>query len=203
MASRTILSIDVGIKNLAYCRFTYLPSEKRALVDDINIIDLSENDNVDIKDTESLVTSLIKKVRGLFDGLDLDVVVIENQPVLKNPVMKTLQVALYTMFLQRRVLSPNDIGAVRLYSASNKLKLGKLLSKDEIKEIEERPDIAKITTAYNRRKKLSVAFTRSLIDRGYITFADEVQRQRLEGKAKADDMCDALLQGVHFATSAL
>ena len=48
-------------------------------------------------------------------------IVIENQPVLKNPTMKSIQIMLYSYFL----IKNKNIKIIKLLNASNKLKVYK------------------------------------------------------------------------------
>lgn len=196
----SILSIDVGIKNLAFAVLQKNTTGGGCVVDSVGVIDLSCNGHVDVKDFESLMTSLMKALNSHFDEQRFDWVIIENQPVLKNPTMKSLQVGIYTHFLSRKVLNSTVIGNVRLYSASNKLKSGKGVSKDELSVCSALPDVAKVSNAYNKRKKLSIALVDYLIEKGRIVVSDGVSNT-LKGTKKNDDMCDAVLQGYQFSAA--
>ena len=58
--------------------------------------------------------------------LDVDVVIIENQPALKNPVMKTVQMLLYSYFLIKGYNQQmNPIKNIEMINARNKLKVYK------------------------------------------------------------------------------
>ena len=47
---------------------------------------------------------------------------IENQPVLKNPIMKTISIVLYTYFNMKKINFPNKIKSVNFVSATVKTK---------------------------------------------------------------------------------
>ena len=47
---------------------------------------------------------------------------IENQPVLKNPIMKTISIVLYTFFIIKKINFPNKIKSVNFVSATVKTK---------------------------------------------------------------------------------
>jgi hypothetical protein len=84
----TILSIDVGIKNLSYCLLD-------ANNNSVEVIDL---DNIAITDknckkirVEEITECVLETLMGQFnDDFYADVVLIENQPMLKNGLMKTV-----------------------------------------------------------------------------------------------------------------
>lgn len=126
-----ILSWDVGIYNLCYCIL-----ERNITEDGTKIIKILDWDIVNLVDNE-----LMKKNRNLlFENiprklqerpqlLDVDLVVIENQPSLKNPQMKSIQMILYSYFLiLGKIVGNGDkslsyIDKVEFCSASNKLKI--------------------------------------------------------------------------------
>ena len=51
--------------------------------------------------------------------MDCDHIIIENQPVLKNPTMKSIQIMLYSYFL----LKNKKMKSIQLVNACNKLKV--------------------------------------------------------------------------------
>lgn len=215
--SNTILSFDVGIKNLSFCllkkRIGVFPIE----VLDWDVIDLSQNGNVDIKDSESVVASLLMALESRFDtsSVHLDYVVIENQPAQKNPSMKTIQVALFTYFVMRKCKGGSSEGdngksvvsrkpTIRLYSATNKLKPSSLLTKTELDTLSKEPVCANATAKYAHRKKLSVEAAKYLVEqkRDVLVMGEDVGLcDRFQQSKKKDDMADSLLQAIHFVSS--
>jgi hypothetical protein len=92
--------------------------------------------------------------RELFKKLDenplflkCDNIIIENQPVLKNPTMKSVQIMLYSYFL----IKNKNINEILLINASNKLKVykGNL-------EIEDKNKIDSIKDKYRKNKTLAI-----------------------------------------------
>lgn len=111
---------------------------------------------------------------------DIDVVIVENQPCVKNPTMKTLQVALCTYFQTMQMLHPRFIprvGGVKVVSASSKLGA-------EWKGL-----------SYGDRKKRAVALAKGLLDT--VVCPDDL-RQRFACCVKKDDMADAFLLAMAF-----
>jgi hypothetical protein len=123
-----LLSWDVGIYNLSYCML-----EKNDLTNEIKIVDW---DIVNLVDNEAMK----KNINLLFENiprklnerphlLNNDVVVIENQPSLKNPKMKSVQMILYSYFVILGKINGNGdkstsyIDKIEFCSASNKLKV--------------------------------------------------------------------------------
>ena len=60
---------------------------------------------------------MIKKLRLKQHLLDVDIVVIENQPVLKNPTMKSIQMVLYSYFLIYGITTDKSVGKIALFNA--------------------------------------------------------------------------------------
>ena len=84
-----VLSFDIGIKNLSYCIL-----DETYKIYDWNIVNLCEN--LDIKKDKYIIFENIPKKLDLYNLLDVDIVLLENQPCLKNPTMKTIQIIIYT-----------------------------------------------------------------------------------------------------------
>ena len=47
---------------------------------------------------------------------------IENQPVFKNPIMKSISVGIYTFFCMKKILYPNSINSINFINATTKTK---------------------------------------------------------------------------------
>ena len=145
-----ILSFDVGIKNLAYC----ILDENFKIFNwgVINIIDDQKK-----YDTDELANMLYNKLDELPVLLSAERVVIENQPSLKNPKMKTIQVLLLSYFVLKSRTVCNTIQKIDCFAPRNKLDV---YTGDDRQAIED-----KITckSKYSRTKRLSVEFTKSMI----------------------------------------
>ena len=99
-----------------------------------------------------------KQIISIFDAkpmfLECDYVVIENQPCMKNPTMKSIQMILYTYFLQNGYISKEStVNNIHLVSARKKLKYydGPAV------------DVSHIKNKYSQRKTLSIEYTKYLI----------------------------------------
>lgn len=235
--SKKILSIDVGIKNLAYCII-----EKKADKfnicnwDTINILDeklesqpkcqnmlknkicnkiasfsLTKDPifyycdkktcgkninqkypqckskklkkinakNTNILELGSILLMKLEKQKKIL--LDVDEVVIENQPVLKNPTMKSIQMILYTYFIEHGYNTEKKIKNIVLFSARNKLKLYDGPKVECQKKNE-----------YDKRKFLSVEYTKYYIK-------DDLKNNTFFLKhKKKDDLADSFIQGYYY-----
>ena len=129
---------------------------------------------------QELGKNLILELDKFPDFLNIDYVLIENQPVLKNPTMKSVQMILYSYFLINGIIK-NTIKEIKFISARNKLKVydGPLIE-------------VKIKGKYARRKRLSIEYCRHMINN------DENNLQFFNGHKKKDDLADSYLQAIWF-----
>jgi len=95
-----ILSWDIGMYNLSYCIIERKETESglRDEIVDWNIVNLIEDEEMK-KNKIRLFENIPRKLQEYPQLLDVDVVVIENQPSLKNPLMKSIQMIVYSYFL--------------------------------------------------------------------------------------------------------
>jgi hypothetical protein len=144
---------------------------------------------LDFDDTRlKLFTILGEKI----ELLKADVVLIENQPSMKNPTMKSISNALYDFYLIRGIIdkerTKSDIVKVKFMSPSNKLKLA---DENDTKKLV----IAKKTdetTGYKMTKALGIKYCTEMISH-LPEWSDFIKKQK-----KKDDLCDAFLQGAYY-----
>ena len=194
-----ILSFDIGIKNLSYCVMykdeTYDSINKNNIkIVDWGIIQLIE-DGVKCKGVplDKITTTLYNKLHNIFIDYDISKVLLENQPVLKNPVMKSIQMIIYGYFAYEKNIMGREIEYIKLINASNKLKLGK-----NLKEINNSEDILKIKSKYTRNKKLAIIYTNYFLKERLIVEDHEKYNDIFNNHKKKDDLADAFLQGLYF-----
>ena len=120
------------------------------------------------------------------DFLSVDVVIIENQPALKNPTMKTVQMMLYSYFLINGIMiQERDMVSIELINARNKLKAYK------------GPEIpCDIKDKYKRTKYLGIEYCRKMINEN--NKIDSKWLSLFESSKKKDDLSDAYLQGMYY-----
>tara|TARA_Y100000590_G_scaffold425984_1_gene534534 strand:- start:534 stop:947 length:414 start_codon:yes stop_codon:yes gene_type:complete len=120
----------------------------------------------------------LEKQKELF--INVDCVLIENQPVLKNPTMKSIQMILYTYFLMNGIIK-KTMKELKFISARNKLKM-----------YDGPPIELKTKNKYVRRKKLSIAHCKYMIQ------DNEKWTIFLNEHKKKDDLADSYLQAKWF-----
>ena len=124
--------------------------------------------------------SIVKTLDEKKNFLESEIVIIENQPALKNPTMKSVQMIVYSYFLMK-----GNIKDIQMINARNKLKAydGPKVECD-IKE------------TYKRNKFLAIQYTRHMI---YQNPKISYEYHKLfEEEKKKDDLSDSYLQGIYF-----
>lgn len=236
----SILSWDVGVHNLAFCKLSYDKDNYKFPIDQWAVIDLldeerhlcihqlksgkvcgkqgsytcvlkeNDSDNEEkvqylcathskVKDAKDLYDkialikkptkkeqsekrslinlgrSMYKKLDAMPELLEVDAVVIENQPCMKNPTMKSVQMMLFSYFLMKGVEN------IQLISARNKLKVYKGEEMTSTKK-----------TGYAKTKDLGIKYCEEMIK------DDAENLKYLKTHKKKDDLCDAYLQGAFY-----
>ena len=144
---------------------------------------------------EVIRLKLIKALDNIPELLKADIVLIENQPSLKNPRMKAISSTIYDYFLIRGIIdkdiNDSNITRVKYMCPSNKLKL--VETKDKIELIKLKRNESK---TYKMTKSLAVSYTKRLIK------GTEWEKY-LEKYKKKDDMADSFLQGMYYYNNVL
>jgi len=207
------LSFDVGIKNLAYCELTsekcikkwgilnmndnpicQMKKRKKCEKQSTYIInndsyycsihskEFKKKKKLNSNNLFKLSQNCIRELRKI-DLTNISYVLIENQPALKNPTMKSIQIIIYTFFIMDGVMNENsNIKEVHMINARNKLKVYK---GDPIE--------CNITDKYKKNKFLSIEYTTNMI----CNECDEMKKIFNESKKK-DDLADCYLQGIYY-----
>jgi len=210
----SLLSFDIGIKNLSYC---LLNKSTQEIVDwgiiNISCDKLCEHVNTKNKCCDKSATYLhgdillcsshsklkqypnkckkIKSDNSIYnvgkklveqldkypDFLNCEDVIVENQPSLKNPTMKSIQMMVYSYFLIK-----GQVKNLEMINARNKLKVYK------------GPKIiCIITDKYKRNKFLAIEYCKEMIknqNKKYI--------ELFNNSKKKDDLADSYLQGIYY-----
>ena len=126
---------------------------------------------------------IVEKLQTKTNFLEVDLVIIENQPALKNPTMKSIQMMIYSYFLINGVCSDSPITNIEMINARNKLKAyqGPVVNCD-------------IKDKYKRTKFLGIEYCKYMIDQ---SAQDDQWLQLFSTSKKKDDLADAYLQGMY------
>ena len=119
------------------------------------------------------------------------IILLENQPVLKNPTMKSMQMFLYSYYLMK-IMEGNNISNKKLqcYCASKKLDLIKFLTEEEQTKIT--TFIETVNNPYQKNKKMSIMIVEVLLQNNtkWLEF--------FKSHPKQDDLADSLLMTLHY-----
>lgn len=126
--------------------------------------------------------SLFNKLDQIKDKiLDVDEVLIENQPVHKNPIMKSIQMMLYSFYMIYGKILGSKINEIYLINATQKLKI---YDGPEIK--------TDIKDKHSRNKFLGIEYCKYFLK-------DCPESQNIFNSfKKKDDIADTYLQGIYF-----
>ena len=128
----------------------------------------------------------VEKLRKL-DLDNVECVLIENQPALKNPVMKSIQMIIYTYFVIEGVMDNNStIKTIHMVNARNKLKV---YQGPKV----ECPFEDNKKNRYKRNKYLSIEYTKNMIQNENNQLIELFNQSK-----KKDDLADAYLQGIYW-----
>jgi hypothetical protein len=123
---------------------------------------------------------IIKTLDSKNNLLESDIVIIENQPALKNPTMKSVQMIVYSYFLMN-----DGIKDIQMINARNKLKAYK------------GPAIpCDIKETYKRNKYLAIKYTDVMIREN--DKIEEKYHKLFDNSKKKDDLSDSYLQGIYY-----
>ena len=143
-----------------------------------------------IPKTKNAIFELGKRIVECLDEkpnfLETNRVLIENQPALKNPTMKSVQMMVYTYFLVKGVSSPDSpMASIEMINARNKLKA-----------YTGPPIPCEIKDRYKRTKFLGIQYCSSMIQDN--EFIEDKFKTLFSESKKKDDLADAYLQGMYW-----
>ncbi|AYV80917.1 MAG: hypothetical protein Harvfovirus10_15 [Harvfovirus sp.] len=182
----------IKTENIAYCK-SHLDSHVKNLETDVSPQKISKG-NANKIPLQILSVKLFKYLDQIPEFKDASEILIENQPTLKNPTMKTISSLLFSYFILRGIVdkpNPNnaEIMNVKFICPSNKLKVSDSAGSKLKKMKDEGADERKV---YDMTKNMGKNFARELIktDKQHLDF--------LDSQKKKDDLCDAFLQGYYY-----
>jgi hypothetical protein len=146
------------------------------------------NQNCSQQPIQELALKLFSKLDEHKDLIMVDEVLIENQPSLKNPNMKTISTLLYSYFVLRgitdKLLTKSLIMNIKFISPSNKLKIDKTITADKLNLATSSKETYEIT------KGLGQIYCLALITKEEQIF--------LTPHLKKDDLTDCFLQAFQY-----
>jgi len=137
---------------------------------------------------QELAQKMFTKLDEDKDLIQVEEILIENQPSLKNPNMKTIASILYSYFVMRGIVDKerthSPIKFVKFISPSNKLKVDKSVTLDKLNKAKDQKEYYDIT------KGLGKIYCTTLIK--------DSEKHFLSAHVKQDDLCDSFLQGFQY-----
>ena len=187
-----IISFDIGVKNLAVCLLEKpIESENPSIIYwDVIVLSEEKKPNLD-----SIAESLFTKLDDLIEKYGLpDIVLIENQPALRNPTMKSVQICVYSYYMLAKHRNDTQKPEVMFISATEKLKvvLPKKPTENGSTEVVAEAVKPKTKMSYAVRKKQSIQMALQLLE----TLGDVESLEKMKSHKKKDDMADSLLQAI-------
>lgn len=186
-----ILSFDIGIKNLGYC-IMYKNDDSKITIEKWDIIQiLDDNEKCKNFSLNEITRRLYIKLKSELEDYDITEILLENQPCMKNPMMKSVQMIIYGYFQYQTLLLDRKIKNILFISASNKLKVGK-----HFDHINNNENITKIKSKYTRNKKLAIEYTNWIVE--HRVNNNKELNEFFNKHKKKDDLADAFLQGLYY-----
>lgn len=128
---------------------------------------------------------------------DLDIY-IENQPVFKNPIMKSISVGIYTFFCMKKILHPKSIRSINFINATTKTKEDFILKLSKLVGLE---SVIKDFEVYKKRKDFSEDIVGQIISKlkYNIEFINNIiSTSNYAVAKKRDDLADTLLYQIYI-----
>ena len=150
------LNVNIIIKIFFYAR-----KDKNQCIKDMRLSNVKQPTIKDV-DIDKLKYNLWILLDQIPELLKVDEVIIENQPSLKNPKMKSIAETLYNYFLCRGIIDTkitmSPITNVKYISPSNKLKINKDNTKLVLSNSKNKTETYKLT------KELGIMYCQQFID---------------------------------------
>lgn len=135
-------------------------------------------DNISFFERNKLLPQILDKIDGIHN---VKKVLIESQPVHKNPIMKSIQMLLYSYYLIRDVVDKQQIDDIILINATNKL------------TIYDGPEIeCEIKDTHAKNKFLGKKYCE------YFLKDNKEKMEYFMSHKKRDDLADSYLQGLYY-----
>jgi hypothetical protein len=189
-----------------YCRKHYNALIKAGSITENDVKKVIKEKKADKNDLTLLSEALYKELDKYPQILDAHCVLFENQPVLKNPTMKSMQIFLYGYYMMKGYLEEGKaVNEIHCYNANKKIEMQCFVKPEDLDEINE--DVNKLKSKYSRTKKKGIALVEYFFINNYTNeteqntdgdFEEEPKIQVFEDKKKRDDLADSLLMTLHY-----
>ena len=188
-------AVCISKKNhyIGYCLNHKKELMKNKIISEDDMAKISTIKKTTHMDLTTMGNTLFNELDKYPSTLTAETVLLENQPVLKNPTMKSVQMFVYSYYIMKGLrVDESAINSIKCYSASKKLDVIKLFPGNVAHE--QKSAVENLKSKYSKNKKLSVLMTDYLLKdvcKWYPMFKDS---------KKKDDLCDAFLMTLHYLT---
>lgn len=165
---------------LCYCQ-THLKQMKQTNETGKYYMDPRRAKKVKQFNIKELSVTLFEELSKIDDFLDVSEIIIENQPVFKNPTMKSIQMMLYSYFVMKGLMH-NKVNNIAFFMAGKKLEAftgNHQLAKDKFGHIK---------SEYKQTKNSAILFCKEMIKKNQSEWL-----QYINAQPKQDDLADAFL----------
>ena len=121
-------------------------------------------------------------------------ILIENQPVHKNPIMKSISIAIYTFFTLKKILDPRMVNSVNFINATVKTKDIFVQKINNILDI--KSNIVKFKN-YDNRKNFSIDIINQLVNKLPGNINNIICSSNYVLTKKKDDLADTLIYVIY------
>lgn len=131
--------------------------------------------------------------------MDIEVVLFENQPVLKNPTMKSMQIFLYSYYVINSYRK-NKVNELICYNACKKVEMEQFMEEIDLEQMNK--EINKLKSKYSRMKKKAIYLVEYFFENNYTNENDiNITKPKIDifnNKKKRDDLADSFLMTLHY-----
>ena len=164
-----------------YCKYYFCELHKS------NIKKIKKKNNCNKFNINLLKKFLIQNLENNINVFtNIDIVLIENQPALMNPIIKTLSETLYSWFMIRNIIDLKKEIIINMVSPLSKLSIY-----DKMKKFDELRKNIDLNNKSNR-KKLGINFCNLLFEN------NKYYKDYISLYNKKDDLCDCLLYIIRY-----
>lgn len=184
-----------------YCKKHYNQAIKKNIIKEDDVFKIIKEKKADKNNLTLLAEALYTELNKYPQILDTNCVLFENQPVLKNPTMKSMQIFLYGYYMMNGYMSNNSsVEEIHCYNANKKIEMQYFVAEEDLKCINE--DIGKLKSKYSQTKKKGIALVEYFFANNYVDLNDGDNTECLisifNDKKKRDDLADSFLMTLHY-----
>lgn len=194
---------------LGYCRkHTNELVKASELSIEADLFKITRQKKADKNDLTILSEALYRELAQYPQILDADCVLFENQPVLKNPTMKSMQIFLYGYYVMNGYMKDDKaVSEIHCYNANKKIEMQYFVAEEDLQGINN--EISHLKSKYSQTKKKGIALVEYFFANNYtnmfldsddntLGMTNNARIQIFDDKKKRDDLADSFLMTLHY-----